>query len=63
MVKAELSAGLLGKHSVVSEAAENFLAAIIASSDDAIISKDLGASSGVGTTELGAFSVTKQTRS
>jgi PAS domain S-box-containing protein len=41
LVKAELSAGLLGKHSVLSEAAENFLAAIIASSDDAIISKDL----------------------
>jgi PAS domain S-box-containing protein len=40
-VKAELSAGLLGKHSVLSDAAENFLAAIIASSDDAIISKDL----------------------
>ncbi|HTV08762.1 MAG TPA: PAS domain S-box protein [Candidatus Aquilonibacter sp.] len=41
MVKEELSGGLLGKQNALSEASEDFLAAIIASSDDAIISKDL----------------------
>jgi PAS domain S-box-containing protein len=41
LAKSEPSRELLGKQNVLSEAAKNFLAAIIASSDDAIISKDL----------------------
>lgn len=41
MTKAELAAGLFGKPNVLTDAAKNFLAAIIASSDDAIVSKDL----------------------
>lgn len=41
MTKPEVSAGPFGKPNLMTSAAENFLAAIIASSDDAIISKDL----------------------
>lgn len=41
MTKPEVSAGLFGKPNLMTNAAKNFLAAIIASSDDAIISKDL----------------------
>lgn len=41
MTKRELAAKLFGKPNVLTESAKNFLAAIITSSDDAIISKDL----------------------
>ena len=41
MTKPETAAKLFGKASVLTGAAKNFLAAIITSSDDAIISKDL----------------------
>jgi len=41
LAKAEFAAGIFGKPSVLTDAAKNFLAAIIASSDDAIVSKDL----------------------
>lgn len=41
MSKPEISTGLFGKSSPMSKASKNFLAEIIASSDDAIISKDL----------------------
>ncbi|HVT99341.1 MAG TPA: PAS domain S-box protein [Acidobacteriaceae bacterium] len=41
MTRSESAAQLFGKPSVLTEGANNFLAAIIASSDDAIISKDL----------------------
>ena len=41
MSKAAISAGLFGRPHDLNETAKNFLAAIIASSDDAIISKDL----------------------
>lgn len=37
----EISEGLFGRPQVMSESAKNFLAAIVASSDDAIVSKDL----------------------
>ncbi|GGA53030.1 hypothetical protein GCM10011507_00110 [Edaphobacter acidisoli] len=41
MTKTKIAVELFGKPNVLTEAAKNFLAAIIASSDDAIISKDL----------------------
>src|SRR5579859_3831942 len=41
LTEAQISGGLSGKTSTLTGAATNFLAAIIASSDDAIISKDL----------------------
>lgn len=41
MSNPEIAANLLGKARVLTEEAKNFLAAIIASSDDAIVSKDL----------------------
>jgi PAS domain S-box-containing protein len=41
LTKTATSAGLFGKPNLLTEAATNFLKAIIASSDDAIISKDL----------------------
>ena len=39
--KNQVSAGLFGSANVITDAAKNFLTAIIASSDDAIVSKDL----------------------
>jgi PAS domain S-box-containing protein len=41
LTKTGISAGLFGKPNVLTDAGKNFLMAIIASSDDAIISKDL----------------------
>jgi PAS domain S-box-containing protein len=41
LTKPEISAEIFGKPNVLTDAAKNFLAAIIASLDDAIISKDL----------------------
>lgn len=41
MTKTKISQGIFGKPTVLTDKAQNFLAAIIASSDDAIVSKDL----------------------
>ncbi len=41
MTSNEISAQLFGKTNALTEQAKNFLAAIVATSDDAIISKDL----------------------